>query len=104
MSEKESFVIIIEKNTITKLLKIICPEDNTLMKNENLSPNEHIPLTEREREILKLITQGKNNNEIATALELNIHTIKSDVCSILQKLEVTDRVQAAVKAVKQNLV
>lgn len=104
MSGKESFIIIIEKNTITKLLKIICPEDHTIMKNESISPNEHIPLTERELEILKLITQGKNNNEIATTLELNIHTIKADVCSILQKLEVTDRVQAAVKAVKQNII
>lgn len=104
MCQKESFIIIIEKNTITKLLKIISPEDNIITKKENFSPNEHIILTDRERQILSLIIQGKNNNEISKTLEINIHTIKADVCSILQKLEVTDRVQAAVKAVKQNLI
>ena len=65
---------------------------------------ENISLGEREREVLRLLTLGKNNNEIADALYVSVHTVKSQVSTLLQKLSVTDRVQAAVKAVTQGLV
>lgn len=104
LNDKETFVIILEKEAMAKLLKIISPEDSLQSKNEQINPNEEIPLTPREREVLRLITQGKNNNEIASSLKMSIHTTKSDVCSILQKLNVTDRLKAAVKAVRENLV
>lgn len=61
-------------------------------------------LTNREVEILKLITMGKSNKEIAEELILSVHTIKSHVCTILHKLSVDDRVQAAVKAVREEMV
>jgi DNA-binding NarL/FixJ family response regulator len=61
-------------------------------------------LTEREREVLRLIVEGMSNSEIAKALGISVHTAKAHVCSILQKLSVADRVQAAVKAVQENLV
>ncbi len=60
-------------------------------------------LTKREIEVLRLIVQGKSNTEIADEILISPNTAKAHVCSILQKLSVTDRVQAAVKAVKQNL-
>lgn len=61
------------------------------------------PLTDRELEVLKYVVMGKNNNEIAKELIISTHTVKAHVCSILEKLSVSDRVQAAVKAVKEGL-
>lgn len=61
-------------------------------------------LTEREFEVLKLIVLGKSNTEIANQLIVSVHTAKAHVCSILQKLSVGDRVQAAVKAVRDGLI
>ena len=61
-------------------------------------------LTSREKQILKLITEGYNNSEIAKHLFVSVNTTKVHVASILQKLEVEDRLQAAVKALKENIV
>lgn len=61
------------------------------------------PLTEREYEVLKCIILGKSNTEIADDLSISVHTAKAHVCSILQKMSVEDRVQAAVKAVREGL-
>ena len=63
-----------------------------------------VPLTEREFEVLKHLVEGKSNTEIAKELIVSVHTAKAHVCSILQKMCVNDRVQAAVKAVKEGLV
>jgi len=63
-----------------------------------------VHLTERERDVLTLLVDGKSNTEIAKALVVSVHTAKAHVCSILQKLYVTDRVQAAVKAIREGLV
>lgn len=61
-------------------------------------------LTEREYEVLKFVVMGKSNTEIAEKLSISVHTAKAHVCSILQKMGVNDRVQAAVKAVRDGLV
>ncbi len=61
-------------------------------------------LTAREAQILKLITQGYSNNEIAKELFVSINTTKAHVANILQKLEVEDRLQAALKALKHKIV
>ncbi len=61
-------------------------------------------LTERELEVLTLIVEGKSNPEIAEQLCISIHTAKAHVGSILNKLCVNDRVQAAIKALKENIV
>ena len=63
-----------------------------------------VPLTEREYEVLKHLVAGKSNTEIAKELIVSVHTAKAHVCSILQKMCVNDRVQAAVKAVKEGMV
>lgn len=62
------------------------------------------PLTDRELEVLKHVVMGQSNTEIAETLLISVHTAKAHVCSILQKLSVTDRVQAAVKAVREGIV
>ena len=61
-------------------------------------------LTSREKQILKLISEGLSNIEIAKKLFVSVNTTKVHVASILQKLEVDDRLQAAVKALKENIV
>ncbi|MBP3923666.1 response regulator transcription factor [bacterium] len=61
-------------------------------------------LTARESQILKLMTEGYSNMEIAQLLVISINTTKAHVASILQKLEVDDRLQAALKALKNKIV
>lgn len=65
---------------------------------------QHSNLTEREYEVLKLVVDGKSNNEIAQELTISEHTAKAHVCNIIQKMVVDDRTQAAVKALKEGLV
>jgi DNA-binding NarL/FixJ family response regulator len=67
--------------------------------NQNISL-----LSERELEVLKLIVEGKSNNEIAEDLYLSANTIKTHVRGIMNKLAVDDRVQAAVAALRSGLV
>jgi DNA-binding NarL/FixJ family response regulator len=60
-------------------------------------------LTTREREILHLIAQGKNNGQIASQLVLSGHTVRNYVSSIFSKLQVADRAQAMVRAREAGL-
>lgn len=55
-------------------------------------------LTDREKDILKLIINGKSNPEIAKALNISIHTVKAHTESIYRKFGVHNKVQAAVYA------
>ncbi|MDQ0894656.1 response regulator transcription factor [Agromyces ramosus] len=60
-------------------------------------PPEH-PLTEREVDVVRLLGEGRSNREIAGALFLAEGTVKNLVTSVLSKLEVRDRTQAALRA------
>ncbi|HSM59078.1 MAG TPA: response regulator transcription factor [Candidatus Sulfomarinibacteraceae bacterium] len=60
-------------------------------------------LTEREMEVLELIAQGRSNREIAAALSLTEGTVKGYVSAVLSKLQVADRTQAALYAVKRGV-
>ncbi|MBX3055200.1 MAG: response regulator transcription factor [Anaerolineae bacterium] len=63
------------------------------------APAEPFPdLTERERELLALIAQGKNNSEIADILVISPKTVRNHITSIFSKLQVADRAEAIVKA------
>ncbi|GAA4798298.1 response regulator transcription factor [Streptomyces ziwulingensis] len=59
-------------------------------------------LTEREREVLALIADGRSNREIARALVLSEKTVKTHVSNILMKLDLADRTQAALWAVRHG--
>jgi DNA-binding NarL/FixJ family response regulator len=59
-------------------------------------------LTEREREVLALIADGRSNREIARALVLSEKTVKTHVSNILMKLDLADRTQAALWAVRHD--
>lgn len=63
----------------------------------------HHQLTEREMEVLKLIAEGKTNQEIADELFIALKTVKVHVSNILSKLEVHDRTQAVIYTFKNNL-
>jgi DNA-binding NarL/FixJ family response regulator len=61
-------------------------------------------LTPREADVLEQIVQGKSNKEIATELDISEATVKTHINSLLSKLGVTDRTQAATAAIRRGLV
>lgn len=69
------------------------------LKNENTSN-----LTEREVDVLNLIAKGCSNQNISDSLCISLNTVKTHIKNIFQKLEVEDRTQAAMKAVKEELI
>ena len=88
----------------TKALRSFPKLDKGFILSEKSQTCNQVPLTEREYEVLKHLVSGKSNTEIAKELIVSVHTAKAHVCSILQKMCVNDRVQAAVKAVKEGIV
>ena len=70
-----------------------------------VDPDEHyIPLSPRELEILEFVTNGMSNKEIASRLRISQQTVKNHMTSILKKLNVQDRTQAAVTALRHGWV
>ena len=67
-------------------------------------PNFAVRLTDREREVLELMAAGRDNTQIAQELFISAQTVKNHVSNILAKLEVENRIQAAVYAVRRGLV
>jgi DNA-binding NarL/FixJ family response regulator len=67
------------------------------------APSPEPDLTERELEVLRLIAQGMNNQQIAQTLTISEKTVKTHVSNILGKLQVDDRTQAAIYALKKGL-
>jgi two-component system, NarL family, response regulator len=61
-------------------------------------------LTPREVEILKLLSKGPTNKEIGRALSISENTVKNHVNSIIEKLEVSDRTEAATTAIQRGLI
>ena len=74
----------------------------------NAPPPRALPgepqLTKREFDVLRLISAGKGNPEIAVDLEISEQTVKTHVSSLLEKLQVDNRIQAAVYAVRKGLI
>jgi DNA-binding NarL/FixJ family response regulator len=67
-------------------------------QEERVLPEPFPELTPREHEILELIAQGKSNAEIAEQLTLSLKTVRNHVSNIFNKLQVSDRLQAALQA------
>ncbi len=69
-----------------------------------LTADVEVPLTQRESEVLKQVAHGLTNKEIAQTLHISYETVKEHVQHILRKIGVSDRTQAAVWAVRKELV
>lgn len=67
-------------------------------------PSPNSPLTRREAEVLRLMAEGKSNKAIGEHLFISEKTVKNHVSSILQKMEVDDRTQAVIIAIKNGWV
>ncbi len=61
-------------------------------------------LSEREKEVLELLTLGYTNNEISKKLSVVVDTTKAHISAILDKMCVENRIQAAIKAIKEGVV
>ncbi|UCF59667.1 MAG: response regulator transcription factor [Anaerolineaceae bacterium] len=73
-----------------------------LQRSSDLPPTEE-PLTEREVEVLRLVAKGLTNQEIAETLVIGEGTVRSHVSSILSKLHLANRTQAALYALREGL-
>ena len=87
--------------------RIVHPEATTQLEiseaeEQSLAHKRH-PLTPREQDVLAELTKGKRNREIAASLFVTEKTVKTHISNIFTKLEVQDRTQAALYAVKHGL-
>ncbi|SER56998.1 response regulator [Salipaludibacillus aurantiacus] len=73
-----------------------------VQSGDRMDTNHIEKLTKREDDVLRLIAAGKSNKEIATELYITEKTVKTHVSNILAKLEVNDRTQAAIYAMKHG--
>lgn len=79
-------------------------------RNQSLDPSRHLrsplggPLTEKEREVLRMMAGGFSNREIGEALALAEGTVKNHVSMILHKMDVRDRTRAVLKALELGLI
>lgn len=71
---------------------------------ESVKPVNDFKLTNREKEILSLISKGMSNKDIANKLIISLYTVKNHVKSIIQKLAVEDRTQAVILALTEKIV
>ena len=80
-------------------------EFRRLSQQARHAPDEEtIILTQREQEVLSLVAEGATDKEIAQALSLSIHTVKSHMRNILSKLHLSHRHEAAVYALREGLI
>jgi DNA-binding NarL/FixJ family response regulator len=82
----------------------LSPQAAARLMREVRAPESPEALTERETEVLRLLAQGRSNKEIARELSIGEKTVKTHVSSILGKLNVSSRTQAALYAVRIGLV
>jgi DNA-binding NarL/FixJ family response regulator len=82
----------------------LAPEAAARLMREVRAPESPEALTKREAEVLKLVARGKANKQVARELFIDEKTVKSHVHSILSKLNVKSRTQAALYAVRVGLV
>ena len=89
----------LSRTMTSKLLRQLARQGSMIV-----SPISSDLLSPREQEVLTLVVEGLTNREIATDLGIAVNTVRNHVRSILEKLDVRNRVQAAVYAVRAGLV
>ncbi|MEP6629442.1 MAG: response regulator transcription factor, partial [Lapillicoccus sp.] len=76
-----------------------------ISRRDEKLPNPHAPkLTQREVEVLKLVARGLGNRDIGQQLFISENTVKNHVRNILEKLQLHTRMEAAMYAVRQNII
>ncbi|MEW5820243.1 MAG: response regulator transcription factor [Cyanobacteriota bacterium] len=87
-----------------RIAKIVLQNFGKTSGQEKKSDHEELTLTEREIDVLHLIARGYSNSEISKELCISMNTVKTHIRNIFHKLEVEDRTQAAMKAVKKDII
>lgn len=82
----------------------LLPVLNSRLINRDIDKEKLESLTKREIEILTQVTSGMFNKEIANNLNISERTVKNHISNIFKKIDVSDRTQAAVFAIKNNIV
>ena len=82
---------------------VIFPVKEAMEKRQH-PDDKDIPLTKREMQVLRHLALGLSNREIGKSLSISVETVKEHVQNILRKLQLSDRTQAAVWAVRRGLV
>lgn len=82
----------------------LIPELNYRLANRDVEKEKIGFLTKREQEVLIQVASGMSNKEIALNLDISERTVKNHISNIFKKIDVSDRTQAAVFAIKTNLI
>ena len=82
----------------------LIPSLNSRLVNRDMDKEKIESLTKRELEVLIQVANGMFNKEIAVILSISERTVKNHISNIFKKIEVSDRTQAAVFAIKNNLI
>ena len=99
---KEAIDLIIHGENFIQ--KELLPLLNSKIEKKNEELDKIKSLTKRELEVLKNIAFGNSNKEIATSLKISERTVKNHIFNIFKKIAVTDRTQAAVFAIRNDLI
>ena len=92
--------ILIKTSLLRQAFSSLTTAKDIALKGKNGDPPEMDGLTPRERDVLLLMVEGQSNKEIGQALAISEDTAKKHVQAVISKLGVSDRTQAAVKAVR----
>ena len=76
--------------------------DSRMERYNKAGGKKFVPLSSREMEILEMVTNGLNNKDVATSLGISHQTVKNHMTTIMRKLQVNDRTQAAVYAIQHG--
>lgn len=82
----------------------LIPALNNRLVNRDIDKDKIDSLTTRELEVLIKVANGMLNKEIATSLNISERTVKNHISNIFKKIDVSDRTQAAVFAIKNNII
>lgn len=99
--KKAIYMILDEKKYIQPTM---IPELNFRLANRDIEKGKLEFLTRREKEVLIQVVNGMSNKEIAINLDISERTVKNHISNIFKKIDVSDRTQAAVFAIKNNLI
>ena len=99
---KEAIDVVISGNTYIQ--PSLLPALNESMEDYALDKEKIECLTKRELDVLRLISEGCSNKKISDELTISERTVKNHISNIFKKIDVSDRTQAAVFAIKNNLI